>query len=167
MLVGGHEIRRPAVRSGDADRPPAEAPRFYPRLDPAPAEAPAHPCPIPGVSGCGGSRRSSLAVCRGGAPVENDDVIQAFAPHGTDQPFHIRGLPGRVGRDAEFLQTQGLGAVLELLPVNAVAVTKQVLWGRSKGEASRSCWAVQAADGHSTRLKWSTWRRWWDRTGKT
>jgi len=66
--------------------------------------------------------------------VENDDVIQAFAPHRTDQPFHIRRLPGRVGRDAEFLQTQGLGAVLELLPVNAVAVTKQVLWGRSKGE---------------------------------
>ena len=66
--------------------------------------------------------------------VENDDVIQALAPHGTDQPFHIRGLPGRVGRDAECLQTQGLGATLELLPVNAVAVTKQVLWGRSKGE---------------------------------
>jgi len=61
-------------------------------------------------------------------------VIQAFAPKRTDQPFHVRRLPGRVGRDAEVLQPQSHGAALELLPVNAVAVTKQVLWGRGKGE---------------------------------
>lgn len=61
-------------------------------------------------------------------------MIQAFAPKRTDQPFHVRRVPRRVGCDAEFLQTQGLGAALELLPVNAVAVAKQVLRGRSKGE---------------------------------
>ena len=66
--------------------------------------------------------------------VEHDDVIQTLAPHRTDQPFDVRGLPRRVRGDADFLQAQSLGAALELQSVNAVAVPEQVLRGRREGE---------------------------------
>ena len=55
--------------------------------------------------------------------VEDDDVIQAFAPKRADQPFHVRRLPARVRRDAESLASQGPSTALELLPVNTVFMT--------------------------------------------
>jgi len=66
--------------------------------------------------------------------VEHDDMVQAFAPDGTDQPFDVRRLPRRAGRDPDFLQPQSLGAALELQSVNAVAVPEQLLRGRREGE---------------------------------
>jgi hypothetical protein len=66
--------------------------------------------------------------------VEHDDVIQTLAPHRTDQPFDVRGLPRRVRGDADFLQAQGLGTALELQAVNPIAVPEEVLRGRREGE---------------------------------
>ena len=54
------------------------------------------------------------------------DVIQTFAPDGTNQPFDVRGLPGRTWRDPDFLQSETHGALLEFQAVNAVAIAEQV-----------------------------------------
>jgi hypothetical protein len=49
-------LRRLAARSDDGARPRGESQRSFPRPDPAPAEAPGHPCPRTSVFGSGGRR---------------------------------------------------------------------------------------------------------------
>jgi hypothetical protein len=56
--------------------------------------------------------------------VEDNDVILAFTAEGTNQPFDVRGLPGRARGDPKFLQAQSLHAASELQTVNAIAVTE-------------------------------------------
>jgi hypothetical protein len=57
---------------------------------------------------------------------EHDDMIQTFAPYGTNQPFDVRGLSGRTRRNPNFLQSQSHGASLKFQAVDAIAVTEQV-----------------------------------------
>jgi hypothetical protein len=66
--------------------------------------------------------------------VEHDDVIQTFAADRPAQPFYVRRLPGRPGRNSDLLEAQSLGAVLELKTINAIAVSQEILRGRGEGE---------------------------------
>jgi len=59
--------------------------------------------------------------------VQHDYVVQTFTPDRTNQPFDVGRLPGRPGRDEDLLQTQSLGAMLELPTINAIPVPEKVL----------------------------------------
>jgi hypothetical protein len=54
--------------------------------------------------------------------VQHDDVVQTFPAERADEPLHIRRLPGRTGRNPEFLDIQSLYDLLEFQTINAVAV---------------------------------------------
>ena len=66
--------------------------------------------------------------------VQYDHVIETLAPDRTDQPFDVRGLPGRAGRSPEFLQAQSRGPALEVPAVDSIAVSAQVFRRQRNGE---------------------------------
>ena len=59
----------------------------------------------------------------------NNDVIQAFAPNGTDQALRVGVLPRALGRRQDFVNAHPIRQVTELLSINAVAVAQQVPGG--------------------------------------
>ena len=58
--------------------------------------------------------------------VQNENMIQTLAPHRADQPLHERILPRTVRRRENFINTQVLHSVLELLAVDTVAIAEEV-----------------------------------------
>ena len=58
--------------------------------------------------------------------VENDDVVQAFTPHGTNQTFDVGVLPRRLRRDEDFVDAHPLCGLTELRPVRAIAVPQEI-----------------------------------------
>ena len=67
--------------------------------------------------------------------VEHDDVIQAIASNGTNQPLNVWGLPGGARCDLDFFHAQRFGPAPEVQPVNAIAVTEQIFRGRGEGKS--------------------------------
>ena len=60
--------------------------------------------------------------------IENNDVIQAFAAKGTDQPLDIGVLPRAAWRSKNFVNAHPLGGLRKLVPVYSIAVTEQIPW---------------------------------------
>ena len=54
--------------------------------------------------------------------VQHDDMVQAFSPDGTDQPFDVWILPRGSRRSENFLYPQVLDSTTEILPIDAVAI---------------------------------------------
>ena len=61
--------------------------------------------------------------------IEDNDVIQAFAAKGTDQPLDIGVLPRAARRSKNFVNAHPLGRLRKLVPVYCIAVTQQISWG--------------------------------------
>ena len=70
--------------------------------------------------------------------MENNDVIQALAPNGTDQALRVGVLPRILGRRQDFVNAHPFRQVTELLSINAVAVAQQVPGALSHEKASKS-----------------------------
>ena len=56
---------------------------------------------------------------------EHDDVIQAFSPNRSNDPFHVRRLPRRSIRDDDFLDAHVFHALAEVVTVDAVPIPHQ------------------------------------------
>ena len=57
--------------------------------------------------------------------VQHDHVIQTFAADGADDSFSVGILPGRSRRSRDFVDLHAFHAVLEIVPVDAVAISKE------------------------------------------
>ena len=62
------------------------------------------------------------------ALVEYDDMIQAFAANGANEPLHICTLPWREGRREYLFDPHRLYLVDELLSEDPIAVAQQIAW---------------------------------------
>jgi len=67
--------------------------------------------------------------------IEDDDVVQAFAAKGTDQPLDIGVLPRAAGRSKNFVNAHAFGRLRKLVPVYSIAVTEQIPWCAIPGES--------------------------------
>ena len=65
---------------------------------------------------------------------EDDNVVEALAANGTDQPFHERILPGRVRGRQDFLDAQALQLVPELASVTGIVVANEEAQSGIPGE---------------------------------
>ena len=59
---------------------------------------------------------------------EHDDMVQAFAPNRTDQPFGIRVLPGRPWSDRVVADAHRLEAASEHGTIDTIAIADEVFW---------------------------------------
>ena len=66
--------------------------------------------------------------------IQHNDMIQALAADGTDEPLDIGRLPGRPWRNHDFFDAHTLDPVAERLAVNAIAVSQKIARGRVPGE---------------------------------
>ena len=66
--------------------------------------------------------------------VQHDQVVEAFPANRSDDPLDVRILPGRLGRDRDFVDAQPLDAFAEVVAVDAVAVSDHVSRGFVEGE---------------------------------
>ena len=57
---------------------------------------------------------------------EDDDMVEAIAPHRADEPFHEGILPRTVGCREDFLDPQALHSVPEALAVDLVAIAEEI-----------------------------------------
>ena len=55
--------------------------------------------------------------------IQHDDVVETLSPYGADDPFAVRILPGRAWCDRDFFDSHVLDAVLEIITVDAIAIT--------------------------------------------
>ena len=76
-------------------------------------------------------RRQKAAQVRG---VQNDQVIEALATNGPDQPLDKRVLPGTDGTGYDFANRHAHDASLEHVAVNAVSVAQQPPWSSIVGK---------------------------------
>ena len=60
--------------------------------------------------------------------VEHDHMVETFTTNGTDDSFAIRILPRRAGCDQDFVDSQALDAILEIVTVDAVAIADEKTW---------------------------------------
>ena len=58
--------------------------------------------------------------------VEDDDMIEALATDGADEPLDIGRLPGRARCDAHFINTEAAHTAPEWSAVDGIAVAQQV-----------------------------------------
>ena len=66
--------------------------------------------------------------------VEHDDMVQTLAADRTNHPLTVRILPGRTCGNQHFLDAQVLHPRLELLAIDAIAVTQKKTWGLFVGK---------------------------------
>ena len=59
---------------------------------------------------------------------EHNNMIQAFAANGANEPFHISPLPGRVGRRQHLFDPHRLDLTDKLLTEDPIAVAQQIAW---------------------------------------
>ena len=57
---------------------------------------------------------------------EDENVIQTVAPDRADEPLREGILPGTLGRREDFIDTQALHSLPELLAVDVVAIAKEI-----------------------------------------
>jgi hypothetical protein len=74
--------------------------------------------------------------------IEHDDVIQTIPAYGTEHAFDEWILPRRTRRCKHILYSQALDPSLHSVTMEAIAVTQQITWCGTKGNASTICWAV-------------------------
>ena len=55
--------------------------------------------------------------------MEYDDVVQALAANGSDDPFDIRTLPRRARRGHDLFNPHGLDLMNEVLPKDLIAIS--------------------------------------------
>ena len=58
--------------------------------------------------------------------MEDNDVVQAFAPNGTDEPFDIGILPRALRCSQDFVNAHPFRRLAEFLSVRAVAVAQEI-----------------------------------------
>jgi hypothetical protein len=63
---------------------------------------------------------------------EDKDMVHALPAYGTDDPFDIGPLPRRVWGTEDFLDANVSDLPAELISVDTITVSQQVLWGRVK-----------------------------------
>ncbi len=68
------------------------------------------------------------------ALAENNDVVKALAPDGADDPLDIRILPGRARRCENLLDFESMHGSVEVISVDAIAVSDHVARGCVPGE---------------------------------
>jgi len=78
---------------------------------------------------------------------EDDDMVEAIAPHRADEPFHEGILPRTVGCREDFLDPQALHSVPEALAVDLARSRRRYDGAVSFGKASTICWAVHCEVG--------------------
>ena len=61
--------------------------------------------------------------------VEHDQMIKAFATDRSDDSLDVRALPRRAEGNDDFLDAHVLDSILELVAVDAIAITNHVSWG--------------------------------------
>jgi hypothetical protein len=66
--------------------------------------------------------------------VQHDDVVEALAAEGADEPFHVGILPRRPRRCLDFMDPHGLDSARERDPVDRIAIAQQVSRGGLPGE---------------------------------
>ena len=66
--------------------------------------------------------------------IENDNVIQALSPYGSDNPLDIRILPGRARGRKHFFDAETFHSLAKPISVDAVPVAYQVAWSRVEWE---------------------------------
>ena len=66
--------------------------------------------------------------------VEHDQAIQAISAYAADYTLAIRILPGRVWCDQNFLDIHILDSLLEVVAVDAIAITDKKAWCFLVGE---------------------------------
>jgi len=59
---------------------------------------------------------------------EDNDMIQAISPDGTDEPFGVSILPGRPSRNRPIPYAHGSNMPDEGTAVRAIAITNDILW---------------------------------------
>ncbi len=57
---------------------------------------------------------------------QNDHMVQAVAPDGSDHPFHIGPLPGAGWSGKDLLNIQASDSLAKLAPIDLVAISQQV-----------------------------------------
>ena len=59
---------------------------------------------------------------------QNDDVIRALSSHGSDAPFAVRILPGRMRTDRPVRDPHAINSTDEVVSIDPVVVANQVFW---------------------------------------
>jgi len=59
---------------------------------------------------------------------EDNDMIQAISPDGTDEPFGVSILPGRPSRNRPIPYAHGSKTADEGTAVREIAITNDILW---------------------------------------
>ena len=57
-------------------------------------------------------------------------MVQTLSAYGADDSFALRILPGRGGRDEDFVDAHAFDSLLEVVTVDAIAIADQKTWGR-------------------------------------
>ena len=66
--------------------------------------------------------------------VEHNEVVEAFAADGADDPLGEGILPWRVRRDENLVKAQTIEATVEGVAVDRVTISEEIAWGRVVGE---------------------------------
>ena len=93
--------------------------------------------------------------------VDDDQVVQALAPEGADDPFRNRVRSWRADRCQERLDAEALCSSAELPAVAGVAVAKQILELPSQDVTSVTCRQSHAAAGQVVTCQCTNSRRPW------
>ena len=60
--------------------------------------------------------------------VDDDHVIQAFAPDTADHPLHVAILSGTPGCNPHVLDSHSLNSCREMLAVDSIAIANHIAW---------------------------------------
>src|SRR5664280_170317 len=81
--------------------------------------------------------------------IQHDDMVQAFSPDGTNQPFDVGILPRRSRSREHFLYAQALDTMTKVFPIDAVSIPQQIARSAVVGKSLHGllCGPLRAGTG--------------------
>ena len=98
---------------------------------------------------------------------ENDDVVQAIATYGADQPFTERILPRAPGRCHDFLDANRLNPFFTFFAINPVTIPQQIPRFAAAGKRLNELLTGPACGRVVCHVEMHDTRRSWARTTRT
>ena len=91
---------------------------------------------------------------------EHDEMVEALAPHGADEPFRKRIRPRTARRREDFRDAHALDTMAERLAEDSVPIAEKIGRPCVVREGVHELLGGPLRGGSSVTLKWTTRRRW-------
>src|SRR6516162_11876953 len=118
--------RRHAARIDDEGLPPQEVPPPRPVRAVGQPWAQAYLWPALSGSGSRDNIPDSFSGSFADAFSQDDDMVQAVSPDGTDQPFHVGPLPWTGWRGRDFRDAHSSDSFPKVTPIDFVSIPQRV-----------------------------------------